>query len=63
MQEEEINKERLHAAEVLLTPDKAPSGMTFQRDNIDFVNNFFVNAVAMSFTNIPEEQESNKENL
>ena len=31
--------------------------------NIDFVNNFFVSIAAMAFTNIPEEQESKKENL
>lgn len=61
MQEEEINREKLHAAEVFHPPDRAPPGMKFQRNNIDFVNNFFVNIVALSFTNIPEMQENHKE--
>ena len=56
--EDEINKEKLHAAEVLLLMEKAPPGMEFKRDNIDFVNNFFISLVALSFTNILEEQQA-----
>jgi len=32
----------------------APPGMIFKRDNADVMNNFFVNIVARSYTNIEE---------
>lgn len=42
---------------------EAPSGVVFRRDNADFMNNFFVNIVARSFTDIEEfliQQEDDK---
>jgi len=42
----------------------APAGMSFKRDNADFMNNFFVNIIALSFTDIVEflqQQEENKD--
>lgn len=38
-----------------------PAGINFKRDNADFMNNFFVNIVANSFTNIEEILRSNAE--
>jgi hypothetical protein len=38
-----------------------PPGITFKRDNADFMNNFFVNIVANSFTNIEEILKTNAE--
>ena len=32
----------------------APVGLTFKRDNADVMNNFFVNIVTRSYTNIEE---------
>ena len=61
--DEEVDEEKLHATEVLLLQDKAPAGVKYKRDNIDYVNNFFVNIVAMSFTNIKEMQENNQEDV
>ena len=61
--DEEVDEEKLHATEVLLLQEKAPAGIKYKRDNIDYVNNFFVNIVAMSFTNIPEMQENTKEDF
>ena len=42
-----------------------PSYMSYKRDNADFMNNFFVNIIARSFTDIEEflkAQEENKDN-
>lgn len=61
--DEEFNKEQLHAGEVFLPPESEPPGVKFRRNNIDYVNNFFVDLVAISFTNIKEMQQTNKEDV
>ena len=38
----------------LLTPVFAPPGLEFKRDNADFMNNFFTNVTARSFSDIEE---------
>ena len=45
---------RLHASRVFLPMSSAPAGLSFKRDNADVMNNFFVNIVTRSFTNIEE---------
>jgi len=39
-----------------------PSYLTFKRDNADFMNNFFVNIIARSFTDIEEFLKAQEEN-
>ena len=51
-EQEDKNKPKMNAGVVFLTPDKAPNGMNFHRKNIEFMNNFFVDIVTYSFTNI-----------
>lgn len=46
-----------------MPPESEPAGVKFRRNNIDFVNNFFVDLVAISFTNIKEMQQTNKEDV
>jgi hypothetical protein len=41
----------------------APQGMTFKRDNADVMNNFFVNIVTRSYTDIDEILLSQHENI
>ena len=50
----EKEDEGLNAGVSFLAIDAAPAGMTFRRYNADFMNNFFINIVARSFTNIEE---------
>ena len=38
-----------------------PAGITFKRDNADVMNNFFINMVSYSFTNIEEVLKVNAE--
>jgi len=38
-----------------------PSYLTLKRDNADFMNNFFVNIIARSFTDIDEFLKSQEE--
>ena len=38
-----------------------PPGITFKRDNADVMNNFFVNIVSTSFTEIEEILKTNQE--
>jgi len=45
---------RLHASKVFIPMSAAPPGLTFKRDNADVMNNFFVNIVTRSYTNIEE---------
>lgn len=50
---------------VFLPMTACPNYMTFKRDNADFMNNFFVNIIARSFTDIDEflkTQEESKDN-
>jgi len=56
MQEEDAEKGalRLNAGVVFQTMGSAPNGFVFKRDNADVMNNFFVNIVARSFTEIEE---------
>lgn len=55
-QEENAEKQEIKFnAGVTFNPMTAqPAGINFKRDNADFMNNFFVNIVANSFTNIEE---------
>jgi len=53
----------LNAGVVLLTTNTAPSGYTYKRDNADVMNNFFVEIVARSFTNIEEVLKSQRDNI
>jgi len=48
---------------VFLTLGVAPSGLTFKRDNADVMNNFFVNIVTRSYTNIEEYLQQRQENV
>ena len=62
--EEEENSGGMNAGVVALLADAAPEGMTFKRLNHDFMNNFFVNIIARSYTDIEEilrMQEENKD--
>lgn len=54
---------RLHASVQFLPVSSAPSGMTFKRDNADVMNNFFVNIVTRSYTEIDEILLSQHENV
>lgn len=60
-QEEDKSAMKLHPCEVLLTLDAAPSGMIFYRNNVDLVNNFYIDLVAKAFTNILEVINQNME--
>ena len=55
-QEENAEKQEIKFnAGITFNPMTAqPAGIKFKRDNADFMNNFFVNIVANSFTNIEE---------
>ena len=44
----------LNAGVVVLVQGAEPAGWTYKRPNHDFMNNFFVNICARSFTNIEE---------
>ena len=50
--EEEGAGDGMNAGVVALLVDMAPEGMTFKRVNHDFMNNFFVNIIARSYTDI-----------
>ena len=52
----------LNAGISFLTLEMAPNGMSFKRNNADFMNNFFINIVARSFTNIEDLHTNNAEN-
>ena len=41
----------------------APAGLTFKRDNADVMNNFFVNIVTRSYTNIEEYLQARNDNV
>ena len=62
-QEEENEKAaiKLNAGVSFMPMTVQPAGINFKRDNADFMNNFFVNIVANSFTNIEEILRSNAE--
>jgi len=54
----------LHAAVVVLVQGGEPAGWAYKRPNHDFMNNFFVNICARSFTDIEDflkMQEENKD--
>ena len=51
---EEENPMGLNAGVVFLPMTACPSYLTYKRDNADFMNNFFVNIVARSFTDFDE---------
>lgn len=52
----------LNAGVVVLVQGAEPAGWTYKRPNHDFMNNFFVNICARSFTNIEEFLKSQEEN-
>jgi hypothetical protein len=56
LKQDETNKgaARLNSGVSFLSKDMQPVGVTFKRDNSDVMNNFFVNIVSHSFTNIDE---------
>lgn len=54
---------RLHASRVFLPFPSAPNGLVFKRDNADVMNNFFVNIVTRSYTNIEEYLQQRQENV
>jgi len=54
---------RLHASRVFLPMTSAPTGMIFKRDNADVMNNFFVNIVTRSYTNIEEYLQARHDNV
>lgn len=62
---EEENKDgpKLNAGVVLLTTDTAPTGYTYRRDNADVMNNFFIEIVTRSFTNIEEVLKNQRDNV
>jgi len=41
----------------------SPTGLTFKRDNADVMNNFFVNIVTRSYTNIEEYLQARNDNV
>jgi len=54
-----------NAGVAFLPMTACPSYLTFKRDNADFMNNFFINIIARSFTDIEEflkQQEDSKDN-
>lgn len=57
------NENGFNAAMSFLLMGSAPPGLTFKRDNADFMNNFFVDIVCRSFTNIEEIHRQNIENI
>lgn len=52
----------LNAGVSFLTMEMQPNGLSFKRDNADFMNNFFVDIVCRSFTSIEEQQRQFREN-
>ena len=52
--ERKVGPHLINSGLVVHTMDSAPAGMTFKRDNADFMNNLNVNVVARSFTYIEE---------
>jgi len=52
----------LYAGVSFLSMAMAPSGYTFKRNNADFMNNFFIQIVARSFTDIEAQIENQKAN-
>mmetsp|Transcript_11821 Transcript_11821/g.18204 ORF Transcript_11821/g.18204 Transcript_11821/m.18204 type:complete len:274 (+) Transcript_11821:1779-2600(+) len=51
-EEPEEEGERFHASVVFLPMEDAPYNMTFFRDNADFMNNYYINIVSRTFTDI-----------
>ena len=47
----------------MLTTDTAPTGYTYRRDNADVMNNFFIEIVTRSFTNIEEVLKNQRDNV
>jgi hypothetical protein len=52
--ERKVGNHLINSGLVVNTMDAAPPGMTFKRDNADFMNNLNVNVVARAFTYIDE---------
>lgn len=52
---------RLNAASSFLSMAMQPVGITFKRDNSDVMNNFFINIVSTSFTDIEEILRNNSD--
>lgn len=62
-EEEKKDGPQLNAGVVLLTTNTAPPGYTYKRDNSDVMNNFFIEIVTRSFTNIEEVLKSQRDNV
>lgn len=54
---------RLHASRIFLPSSAAPPGLVFKRDNADVMNNFFVNIITRSYTNIEEYLQQRQDNV
>ena len=52
----------MNSSVVFLARGTEPSGFKFRRNNADIMNNFHINLVALSFTNIREIIKNVKEN-
>lgn len=53
----------MHASTIFQPMTAAPAGVTYKRDNADVMNNFFVNIVTRSYTNIEEHLQSMIDNV
>ena len=60
--QEDIDTKGINAGLTVLLPTDQPSGVVFERDNIDFMNNFYVDIVCRAFTNIEEIHKAAQEN-
>jgi len=62
LEEDEDSTNDFNAGVSFLPMSAEPAHMSFKRDNADFMNNFFVDIVVRSFTNIEEIHRQAREN-
>lgn len=60
--EGDVDLKGINASLVLLTMAEQPPGVIFERNNADFMNNFYVDIVCRAFTNIEEIHRQAQEN-
>lgn len=60
--QEDVDTKGINAGLVVLLMTDAPPGIIFERDNADFMNNFYVDIVCRAFTNIEEMHKQAQEN-
>lgn len=63
LEEENKDEVKLNAGVVQLNANTAPAGYSYKRDNADVMNNFFINIVTRSFTNIEEILRNQRDNI